>query len=110
MPALSFGYSNLMDGTNWISTPYFLYKRRGKTVYVKRNTHPSVNSNIIFSLGTLPEEYRPKSPFLYVCYGFENSGWVYRRFTVEITGEITVITSSTTDYMAPFFFSFPINV
>lgn len=102
--------SNLIEETDWINTAYFLYKRKGKTVYIRRNNNPSVTANTIFKLGTLPEGYRPKYAFPYVCYGFENGGWVYRRFTVETTGEITLITSASTNYIIPFFFSFIVDI
>lgn len=77
---------------------------------MRRNNHLSVNANTIVSLGTLPEGYRPQYAFPYVCYGFESGGWVYRRFTVETTGEINMITSATTNYIAPFFFSFAVDM
>ena len=101
--------NNLIDGDSWVSTTYFYYKKKGKTVYLRRNGVPTVTANTAMTLGTLPSGYRPQITVFRSISGYEQSEWMHRYFEIGADGTVKLNTSKSTNYIPPFQISFIID-
>lgn len=97
--------SNLTD-SDWISTAYFLYRKKNGVVYLRRNSSPqNLVANTEMAIGTLPTGYRPQKDVILNTQWFSGNELCSAIIKVDTTGSV-YLTSVQSNYVTVYEVSF----